>query len=573
MNRGCSVSNQIATKEETMSTNARNNKSGLSRKASHTLSMFVAGALAAGAPAAGAATANYGAGNPNTPLEEFYPTHYHTQRYSYFEQLPPFDPMSPLSPNEMRITFMGSTFPMIHRVAAEMSLFVEVGADEYGNALDSFIFDMGCGANANYTSLGVDFARMNKIFINHLHADHISDLIQVYGFGDGGTRKSPLYVWGSTNTYPYLPNPGTNPPVLPGSPPVQAYPTQPANYNDGVSNMCYHLREAMRWHTESQAFQSSAYTNYPTPAEIQALWNLPHTPTPAGDDPYQDANALIPVELDWTKTGAGLRPDGSGLADNVAYMNTNSRATVYHYPVIHCRRGSMGYKLEWTPPGANKPLTMIYSSDTKPETNSIWQALNIDRNGKTNGVDVFIHEMVMAPELMTMKGAQLPFPPTYTNSSPKFVAYWSNAVYNTWLVEQSSHTPQGAFGYMLSQIDPRPRLAVATHFPVSDDTVACAFRSVQAHCPDIKKMGDKLVWSFDTMVLRVFPDKIIQCRAVGNDYAFATPSSVNFSTVQFYAPKYHTLTGGWDPWAQLDLSAFIPAITTNGAFHYRPDGY
>jgi ribonuclease Z len=412
---------------------------------------------------------------------------------------------------------------------------------------------------------------MSKIFINQLHADQITDLIQVYGFGDGGTRKYPLYVWGSTNTY--LPNPGQNPPVGPGGAPVQAYSSNPPYYNDGVSNLCYHLREALRWHTESQAFQSSAYTNYPPPEWFQANWHLPHTPRPAGDDPYQDANALIPIELDWTKTGAGLRPDGSGLADNVAYMNTGTRATVYHYPVIHCRRGAMGYKLEWTPPGAKKPLTMIYSSDTKPETNSIWQALNIDKDGKTNGVDVFIHEMNLAPETLTMKGAGLPFPPTYTNSTPTFVQYWSNAVYTAWLVEQSSHTYQGAFGYMLSQITPRPRLTVATHFPLSDDTVACAFRSVQAHCPEIKKMGDTLVWSFDAMVLRVFPDKIIQCRAVGNDYAFSTPASVTYGGVQMYAPKYHTPAGGWDPWAQLDLSAFIPSITTNGTINYRPDGY
>jgi ribonuclease Z len=330
--------------------------------------------------------------------------------------------------------------------------------------------------------------------------------------------------------------------------------------------LCYHLREALRWHTESQAFQSSAYTNYPPPEWFQAVWNLPHIPLPAGDDPYQDANALFPIQLDWTKTGAGLRPGGSGLPDNVAYMNTNSLATVYHYPVIHCRRGAMGYKLEWKVPNTEKTLTMMYSSDTKPETNSIWQAINIDKNGRTNGVDVFIHEMILAPETLTMKAAGYSEVPPYSPA-------WSNGVYTTWLVEQSSHTPQGAFGYMLSQINPRPRLAVATHFPVSDDTVACAFRSVQAHCPDIKKMGDTLVWSFDTMVLRVFPDKIVQCRAVGNDFAFSTPASVSYQGVQMYAPKYHTKSGNWDPWAQLDMSAFIPAITTNGIFHYRPDGY
>ena len=226
----------------------------------------------------------------------------------------------------------------------------------------------------------------------------------------------------------------------------------------------------------------------------------------------------------------------------------------------------MGYKLEWKVPNTDKTLTMVYSSDTKPETNSIWQACNVDSKGKSNGVDVFIHEMILAPEALTMKAAGLSEPLRSWSG-------WSNAVHTTWLVEQSSHTPQGAFGYMLSQINPRPKLTVATHFPVSDDTVACAFRSVQAHCQDIKKVGDKLVWSFDLMVLRVFPDKILQHRAVVNDFAFSTPASVSYEGVQMYAPKYHTPTGGWDPWTQLDLSSFIPAITTNGAINYRPDGY
>ncbi len=540
----------------------------LSRLDALKLTALVVTVLAAGAPAAGGATAKYGAGNPNTPLDEFFPTPYATQRYTYFEQLPPFDPSTSLETDEMRIIFMGSTFPMVHRAQAEMSVFVEVGwvANEHGGGrpLDSFVFDLGCGAAANYTSAGIDFARMSKIFINHQHADHVSDLIQVYSFGDGGSRKFPLYVWGNNNTF--LPNPGQSPAVT-TSIPVQGYATSPAHYNDGVSNMCYHLREALRWQTESQAFQSSAYTTYPTPAEIQAAWGLPVLPVPVSDDPYQDANALIPIELDWTKSG-------QVPGDNVAYHNQGTGARITHYPVIHSRKGSMGHKLQWTPPGSTKPLTMVYSSDTKPETNSIWQAINVDSTGKTNGVDVFIHEMALAPEAMVVVGTGLSEPLTNTFPGPVVARAWSNQVSRVWLVEESSHTPQGAFGYMLSQINPRPRLAVATHFPTTDQTVACALRSVQAHCPDITKAGDALVWSFDLMVLRVFPDRILQHRAVPNDFAFSTPASVSYDTVEMYAPKYHTETGEWDPWIQLDQSTQIqPTGAPDGQYHYRNDGY
>ncbi len=539
----------------------------LSRRGLLNFAALVVAVLALGPLAAKGATSRYGAGNPNTPLE-VYPTHYDTQRYTYIEQLPQFNPATPLETNEMRITFMGSTFPMVHRVQAEMSLFVEVGRNPGSTnvALDQFVFDLGCGASANYTSAGIDFARMNKIFLNHLHADHISDLIQVYSFGNGAGRKSPLYVWGSTNSL--VQNPG-NEPLLGPNYLTQNFSAVPEYYDDGVYHLCFHLREALRWQTESQAFQTSAFATYPMPAEIKELWGLPVLPLPVGDDPPQDANALIPISLEWWRTGVGA--DGKRTGDNVAYNNQGTGAKITHYPVIHCRQGSMGYKLEWTPPGATKPLTMIYSSDTKPETNSVYEACNFDRAGNPQGVDVFIHEMILAPEALTMRGGGMLEPPTKTNDSPAVVTYWSNAVYSTTQVENSSHTPQGAFGHMLSTITPRPRLTVATHFPTADDTVASALRSIQAHCPDIKKLGDQLVVSFDLMVLRVFPDKILQRRAVVNDFAFATTSSVTYTNL--YVPKYHTATGDWDPFVQLDMSAQIPATNSDGTINYRPDGY
>ena len=100
-------------------------------------------------------------------------------------------------------------------------------------------------------------------------------------------------------------------------------------------------------------------------------------PIPVGNDATNDAYAMIPIQLDWTNIGG------------TAYSNPATGVKVTHYPVIHARKGSMGYKVEWTPPGTTNLLTMIYSSDTKPETNSVNQACN---GGK--GVDVFIHEMV-----------------------------------------------------------------------------------------------------------------------------------------------------------------------------------
>jgi len=57
---------------------------------------------------------------------------------------------------------------------------------------------------------------------------------------------------------------------------------------------------------------------------------------------------------------------------------------ITHFPVVHCRKGSLGYKLEWN------GLSLVYTSDTKPERNCIAAARN-----ERKGVDVFIHEMIL----------------------------------------------------------------------------------------------------------------------------------------------------------------------------------
>jgi len=94
----------------------------------------------------------------------------------------------------------------------------------------------------------------------------------------------------------------------------------------------------------------------------------------------------------------------------------------------------MGYRLDWTPPGASKPLTMIYTSDTKPETNSVNQAIN-----GGDGVDVFIHEMVVPPSVWTYKNMGLDAPPA-TNSD--LYASYQLGVQSAQMIQDSSHTPQ-----------------------------------------------------------------------------------------------------------------------------------
>jgi ribonuclease Z len=475
-----------------------------------------------------------------------------SQRYTYFEQLPPFypfrDPPATTQPlnttipllgkDEMRITFMGSSIPgNLRKKQQMMSVFVEVGWDEQRQMpLDQFIFDCGSGVCTNYNAMNVGFGRMNKIFLNHLHGDHMSDLTHIYCFGPSADRLSPLYVWGPNNSG------------------MESPPGSGKYYDDGVKAFCEHLRAACRWHTESFSFQQTSYTPHvPDPKLLPENWGLPCDPIPVGDDPPNDGYAMIPIELDWQNGG-------------VAYDNPYTGVKITYFKVIHARKGSLGYKLDWTPPGipGAKTLSMIYSSDTKPEKLCVEQA----RNGGA-GVDVFIHEMIVPAQVWAMKINHLPELPPADNPT----------VLQLQMVQNSSHTPQGAFGYLLSQIEPKPRLTVATHFPVSDDTVECAVKSVMEHCnvvqgrdPKPKEDAARITWSFDLMVITVSKDRVLEQRGVVSDFEF------NF-TVQPVPgvrnpAKYRDESGKGDPYAQIDESTAIqPCDPDTGACNYRPDGY
>ena len=467
------------------------------------------------------------------------PTYTTNATYTYFYQtLPLLKLPTPLDTNEMRITFMGSMIPLPVRLAqAEMSVFVEVGwqpdpsdVTYHGRALDQFVFDCGAGVSANYAAASVNFRRMDKVFINHLHGDHMNDLAHIYTFGPSGDRWSPLFVFGQSPSG--VPDPVTN-----------------TTYDDGVSNFCAMARAAWRWHSESFSFQPTAYTNYPAPTKES--WGLPVNPIPVSNDATNDAYAMIPIQLDWTKIGGQ------------AYSNSATGARVSHYPVIHARKGSMGYKLEWKVPNTTNTLTMIYSSDTKPETNSVDQACN---GGK--GVDVFVHEMVIPPDMWAWKQMGLSGPPAVGDAA---YSQWTNVTAELTRVQNSSHTPQGAYGYLLNQIQPAPRLAVATHFPVADDTVAGAYASLQTYCTNTTVVfGQNMIWSFDLMVLRVYPDKILAYRADVSDFAWNPQPQM--PPGGFYPPKYNT-NGVGNPFAQIDTSTEIPPTNHNGTVNYDPSGY
>jgi ribonuclease Z len=106
-----------------------------------------------------------------------------------------------LADGEMRVTVLGSGNPWVTRAQASASILVEVGNAER----DLLLFDLGSGSLANYASLRLPVNKLDKVFLTHLHADHMSDLLTLSGsYSKVGRADGPVKVWGPSGTEPRL---------------------------------------------------------------------------------------------------------------------------------------------------------------------------------------------------------------------------------------------------------------------------------------------------------------------------------------------------------------------------------
>jgi ribonuclease Z len=404
-----------------------------------------------------------------------------TQQNTLFKSLQPLRLGEPLAPGGMRVSFMG-TSPLERKAQAATSVFVELGCGE------SFVFDAGMGCQINYTAMQVPASRMRKVFLTHLHGDHTSDLTYMYCFAPQRDGKSPMYLFGPSRS-------GVRNPWFGHA----DYPDEPEYFDDGMLQFARNFREMNRWHSESQSF-------------VGTRWNA------AEGDGYD----IVATELDWaTGAWAGrwsnnarlrtLRPAWFSDEPWVAYHDRINGVKISYFPAIHDRNGSISYKLEWN------GLSMIFSGDTKPN-GFMLGALT----GGVRPVDLLIHEMVLPPEVWAAAA----------NGGVAGEA----AVRTSRAVQENSHTPEKALGYLLAraqQAGKAPRLAVGTHFQATNDTIRPAFDAVRSW------YGGPFTIATDLVVIDVSRDRVLARRAVVSDYS-PTPPSVDPRLASGIAmPKYN----------------------------------
>jgi len=104
-----------------------------------------------------------------------------------------------VAPDEMFVVALGTGMPTpITRAQKSSAWYVELGNG------DIFLFDAGTGSSENLFALRPDFARVDKIFVSHLHTDHIGDTDAIFVGGWLSGRYTPLHVYGPSGSTPEL---------------------------------------------------------------------------------------------------------------------------------------------------------------------------------------------------------------------------------------------------------------------------------------------------------------------------------------------------------------------------------
>ncbi len=104
-----------------------------------------------------------------------------------------------LAPDEMFVVALGTGMPTpITRAQKSSAWYVELGNG------DVFLFDCGTGSSENLFALRPDFLKVDKVFVSHLHSDHVGDVDAVWIGGWLSGRYTPLNIYGPAGSEPRL---------------------------------------------------------------------------------------------------------------------------------------------------------------------------------------------------------------------------------------------------------------------------------------------------------------------------------------------------------------------------------
>ena len=103
-----------------------------------------------------------------------------------------------LAKDEIRITACGTGMPAARHAQAATCFLMEFGNGQ------KLIFDVGTGSIANIAAYMIPYEFLDKIFLSHLHTDHMGDLDALWAGGWTAGRPTGLKVWGPSGLHPEL---------------------------------------------------------------------------------------------------------------------------------------------------------------------------------------------------------------------------------------------------------------------------------------------------------------------------------------------------------------------------------
>ena len=103
-----------------------------------------------------------------------------------------------LAPDEIRIIACGTGMPTVRPKQAAACWLVELGNG------DKFLFDIGAQSMTRISAMKIPWDYLDKVFIGHLHLDHMADLPALWVSGVKANRTFPLRVWGPSSSKPEL---------------------------------------------------------------------------------------------------------------------------------------------------------------------------------------------------------------------------------------------------------------------------------------------------------------------------------------------------------------------------------